>query len=168
MKYYTSLAAIVVITIMAFSASIYKEKIRILSVISLPEDDRFYSHTAGSHYDLSYVFRQKTLFGFVFSSSYKTGNFALSYANSNLTPYTLSNTEFVQLLAMYDLPTPTRLPAYPWHENPLWFYIISLCILFLAGKTAIRPLTKNVRRWKGQMNVRKMSAPYAGYLRRRY
>lgn len=154
--------------IVLFGEEIFQQRERILPVIKLPQSEQFFNETAGSYYDLAYVFPQRLFLGFVISSDYRGGSYALAYQNKDLMPYHLSSSEFLQFLAVNELPTPSKIPAYPMQEHPIIFYL-TIAILFflfvckplsLFFSTLSKKLTRTHRHLKRE--------PYTGYLRRRY
>ncbi len=151
--------------------NLYTTQQRILPVMELPHKEAFYNETAGSYYDLAYIFPQKKFLGLVISSSYRNGSYALIYENKNFIPYQLSSSELLHFLAMHNLPTPSKLPSYPFYEHPVIFYLIVSLLLFLILKKSATALTEYIPtkkiKNKNSTSSNKRTI-YAGYLRRRY
>ncbi len=149
---------------------IYTTGQRILPVMELPQKEAFFNETAGSYYDLAYIFPQKKFLGLVISSSYCNGSYALVFEDKNLIPYQLSSAELLHFLATNNLPTPSKLPSYPLYEHPVIFYLIAAMFLFFIMKKSVVHLSAYIPSKKIKNKSRRFSKRtiYAGYLRRRY
>lgn len=167
MKNLVLLTAIIVLLALVWG-DLLQSRERVLQVVDLPEKESFFNETAGSYYDLAYVFPQKTFLGIVVASDYRGGSYALLYQKKDLLPYYLSSVELLQFLAMNDLPTPSKLPSFPLHEYPGFFYIVVSILLFLVLRKPIRFLCISISRKFSRPGKNLKREPYAGYLRRRY